>query len=298
MEDINMPYSLDVKELEKSYKNSNILRNVNLEINKNGIIGLIGDNGSGKTTLMKSVLKLINIDKGYIKLNNINFNNQYIYEEVGNLIESPKFYQDLSGYQNLIAYSIYNNISKNRVYEIIKEFNIEKFIYKKVKNYSLGMKQQLAIAQALLNKPKLLILDEPMNGLDPNNSYYIKKYLKKISKNTIIILSSHILSDIEDICDSVYMIKNGIIEEVEYNKKDSRYIFICSDSNKVIKLFYKEYDILKIDNKNVAINLKNEEIPLLISRMVENNIKLYSVYKEKISLEYIYYKKSQRSSEV
>ena len=206
-----MTYSLEVKELEKKYKNNNVLKNINLSINQNGIIGLIGDNGSGKTTLMKSILKLISIDNGVIKINNVDFSNQYIYENVGSMIEHPKFYQDLSGYQNLFAYAVYNNISKERVYEIIEELNLESFAHKKVKYYSLGMKQQLGIAQALLNKPKLLILDEPMNGLDPKNSYNIKKYLKKISSNTLIILSSHILSDIEDRCSLFHMVKDGTI---------------------------------------------------------------------------------------
>ena len=203
--------------LEKKVKDKIIVQDISFKINKGDIVGLIGPNGAGKTTIIKLILGLIKITKGnaYINGNDIEKDFVKAMEKVGAIVENPDLYMYLSGYDNLkLTANNYKNISKERINEVIKIVGLENRIKDKVSTYSLGMRQRLGIAEAIINSPELLILDEPTNGLDVEGIIEIRNLIKDLSKNGIAILvSSHNLSEIGNICSRIIAIKNGRIVE-------------------------------------------------------------------------------------
>ena len=218
---------LEVANLSKSFGKRKVLDNINLTIYEGDIIGLIGPNGAGKTTLIKTILRLYYYDKGSVEICGYDTKKQLeqALSKVGAIIEKPDMYDQLTGRKNLKITELLNNIHDQKYVEEIIEFvGLKTRINDKVKKYSLGMKQRLAIANALIKKPKLLILDEPTNGLDPKGIRELRQMLKTISQeqNMSILISSHILSEVENICDRVVIIDQGRlvkefgIEEVKY----------------------------------------------------------------------------------
>lgn len=218
---------LEVTNLSKSFGKRKILDNINLTIYEGDIIGLIGPNGAGKTTLIKTILRLYYYDKGSVKICGYDTKKQLeqALSKVGSIIEKPDMYDQLTGRKNLKITELLNNIHDQKYVEEMIEFvGLKTRINDKVKKYSLGTKQRLAIANALIKKPKLLILDEPTNGLDPKGIRELRQMLKTISQeqNMSILISSHILSEVENICDRVVIIDQGRlvkefgIEEVKY----------------------------------------------------------------------------------
>lgn len=218
---------LEVSNLSKSFGKRKILDNINLTIYEGDIIGLIGPNGAGKTTLIKTILRLYYCDKGSVKICGYDTKKQLeqALSKVGSIIEKPDMYDQLTGRKNLKITELLNDLHDQKyVKEIIEFVGLKTRINDKVKKYSLGMKQRLAIANALIKKPKLLILDEPTNGLDPKGIRELRQMLKTISQeqNMSILISSHILSEVENICDRVVIIDQGRlvkefgIEEVKY----------------------------------------------------------------------------------
>lgn len=218
---------LEVSNLSKSFGKRKILDNINLTIYEGDIIGLIGPNGAGKTTLIKTILRLYYCDKGSVKICGYDTKKQLeqALSKVGSIIEKPDMYDQLTGRKNLKITELLNDLHDQKYVEEIIEFvGLKTRINDKVKKYSLGMKQRLAIANALIKKPKLLILDEPTNGLDPKGIRELRQMLKTISQeqNMSILISSHILSEVENICDRVVIIDQGRlvkefgIEEVKY----------------------------------------------------------------------------------
>lgn len=218
---------LEVTNLSKSFGQIKVLTDINLEMYEGEIVGLIGPNGAGKTTFIKTILNLYKYDKGSVKICSYDTqtNLEQALSKIGCIIENPDMYEHLSGRQNLKITELINGITdKDYVDKIVKFVRLGHRINDKVKKYSLGMKQRLGIANALIKKPKLLILDEPTNGLDPSGIKELREILKKISieQNMCILVSSHILSELENICDKIAVIDKGKmlkvfgIEEVKY----------------------------------------------------------------------------------
>lgn len=218
---------LEVVNLSKSFGKRKVLNNINLTIHEGDIVGLIGPNGAGKTTLIKTILSLYKYDGGNVKICGFDTKKdlENALSKTGSIIENPDMYLNLSGKKNLIITTLINDIKdKDYIDEMVKFVGLEDRINDKVKKYSLGMKQRLALANALIKKPKLLILDEPTNGLDPYGIKELRMILKKISEeeNMSILISSHILSEVENICDRVVIIDKGNIisdfgiEEAKY----------------------------------------------------------------------------------
>ncbi len=221
---------LEVNNLSKSFGKRKILNNINLDIYEGEIIGLIGPNGAGKTTLIKCILGLYKFDNGSVKIDSYNTKTDLddALSKIGCIVETPNMYNHLTGRQNLHITELLNNIKDlSYVDEIIKLVGLEDRINDKVKKYSLGMKQRLGLANALIKRPSLLILDEPTNGLDPKGIKNLRELLKKISVDShmSILISSHILSEIENICDRIAIIDEGKIisvfgiEEIKYKNK-------------------------------------------------------------------------------
>ena len=203
--------------LEKNVKDKILFQYISFSVNQGEVVGLVGPNGAGKTTIIKLILGLVKITKGNVYINGLDIEKNFVkaIEKVGAIVENPDLYMYLSGYDNLkITANNYKNISKERINEVIKIVGLENRIKDKVSTYSLGMRQRLGIAEAIINTPQLLILDEPTNGLDVEGIIEIRNLIKDLSKKGIAILvSSHNLSEIGNICSRIIAVKNGKIVE-------------------------------------------------------------------------------------
>lgn len=203
--------------LEKKVKDKILVQDISFSVNQGEVVGLVGPNGAGKTTIIKLILGLVKITKGNVYINGLDIEKNFVkaIEKVGAIVENPDLYMYLSGYDNLkITANNYKNISKERINEVIKIVGLENRIKDKVSTYSLGMRQRLGIAEAIINNPQLLILDEPTNGLDVEGIIEIRNLIKDLSKKGIAILvSSHNLSEIGNICSRIIAVKNGKIVE-------------------------------------------------------------------------------------
>lgn len=199
--------------LKKKVKKKIIIENISFSINKGDVVGFLGPNGAGKTTVIKLILGLIKMTEGSVYINGFDIQKDFVkaIEKVGAIVENPDLYTYLSGLDNLkITANNYKNISNERINEVIKIVGLENRIKDKVSTYSLGMKQRLGIAEALINNPNLLILDEPTNGLDIDGIIEIRNLIKELSRQGIsILISSHNLTEIDNVCNRIIAIKNG-----------------------------------------------------------------------------------------
>ena len=262
---------LKCEKLNKNFGKKQILKNVNLEINKGDILGFIGPNGAGKTTTIKLILGLQSITSGKVLINGHDVAKDFTkaIERVGAIVENPDLYMYLSGYENLkLIANLYNNIDEKRIQEVISLVKLEKRIKDKVSKYSLGMRQRLGIAQAIIHKPNLLILDEPTNGLDPEGIKEIRDLLLELAEKEemAILISSHNLAELDNLCNKVSIVKN-----------------INGLKNKKIEV---------IDNQNITIEISKSEVPEIVKILVEQSVKIYSIREKEISLEEAFLKKT------
>ncbi len=210
---------LEIKNLSKSFGKNKVVDNISLGVNAGEICGFLGPNGAGKTTTIKMILGLLNIDEGEIKINGYDVRKQFekAMENANGIVENPDMYGYLSGVDNLKLYARIRNVKKEKIDELLDLVEMKEASKMKVSKYSLGMKQRMGLALTLLNSPKLLILDEPTNGLDPAGIKRLRDILKKISRedNVAVFVSSHILTEMELMCDKVIVIDKGKIVKTE-----------------------------------------------------------------------------------
>ncbi|ADL49847.1 ABC transporter ATP-binding protein [Clostridium cellulovorans] len=210
---------LEVKDLRKGFGKREIIKGISFNVKEGEIFGFLGPNGAGKTTTIRMLVGLIKPNSGSITImgRNLNENTQEALKNVGAVVENPELYRYLSGRENLMQIARVRNVSKEEVEDTIKLVGLENRINDKVRKYSLGMKQRLGLAAALLSSPKLLILDEPTNGLDPTGILDFRKIVKQAAneRNMAVFVSSHILSEVQQLCDTVAFINNGVIKSVE-----------------------------------------------------------------------------------
>lgn len=284
---------LKCSNLNKSFGKKQILKDVSITLNEGDILGFIGPNGAGKTTTIKLILGLQNIDSGSVSICGYDIQKEFTdaIKNVGAIIESPDMYSYLSGYDNLKLIANMYSVSKRKIDEVVSLVGLENRINDKVSKYSLGMKQRLGIAASLLNDPKLLILDEPTNGLDPEGNKEIRSLIKKLAAKKIgVLISSHALSELESIVNKVVIIQNGkIIEENTIDKikreENSYYIF---EVDKVLNI----NDNIKLSDTKFKIKINKEDIPNFINILVNKKIKIYAIYEERLSLEDAFLKKT------
>ena len=268
--------------ITKKYGEQLAVDNVNMTIKKGDIYGFIGQNGAGKTTLIRLITGLIHKSGGEIELLGANEENELNKARtmVGSLIETPSFYTNMTARENLEVSRLVRNIpGKKCIDEVLELVGLKDVEKKKVKNFSLGMRQRLGIANALMGNPKLLILDEPINGLDPMGIVEIRELLKKINKekDMTILISSHILSELSELATTYGIISNGkLIEEItakQLSKKCRQYIDLKVDNTaRAVILLERElgisnYEVLEDSNIKVFSNLDNVgEVNSLLSR--------------------------------
>ena len=287
---------LEVLGLKKRIGLKTIVEDITFDMREGEIIGLLGPNGSGKTTIMRMMVGLTKASKGdvYCFEKPLGIGKTAMLKEVGAMIETPEFYNYMSGWANLkqIARVCGKKVTRARMKELVEFVGLSKVIRKKVKTYSLGMRQRLGLAQALLNDPKVLILDEPVNGLDPQGVQDFRNKLKEIAATGVsILISSHLLDEIEKVCDRVIVIEKGKIIA------DDKLENLVADE--IIKTLVKTHDVEKterlireLDVKYeltkdgfVFENLNREEKSRIISYLVTNNVELDTIRELHTSLE-------------
>lgn len=281
---------IEIKNLSKKYKSGFELKNINLEIPSGMIIGLIGENGAGKTTIIKSILNILKIDKGNIKIFNKNYKEEIVKEDIGVVLDNM-FYPEILTPSDIETSmkSIFKNFDSELFNKYLDEFNIPK--KNTIKTFSKGMRKKLEIATALSHHPKLLILDEPTSGLDPVvRSEILDIFLKFISDNEhTILLSTHITTDLEHIADKIIFIDKGniILNEDKDNIMDNYAILKCDidsfskiDKEDIIR--YKKnkynYDILIKDKKKLSKKYKD----YIIDSITLDDLMLLVIKGEKI----------------
>lgn len=287
--------------ISKVIKKKQILNNVSFELNEGEILGFIGPNGAGKTTTIKLILGLQSITSGMVKINGYDVQKDFVHaiERVGAIVENPDFYMYLSGRKNLeLIANMYKGVTKERIDEVVKLVGLENRINDKVSKYSLGMRQRLGIAQAIINKPNLLVLDEPTNGLDPEGIKELREFLVKLSKeeNMAIFISSHNLAELESFCNKICIIKNGeiiensSIEELKSEKIDKKNIYTVEIND--TKLLEKDEKISIIDGTHFKLIIEKENVPEFIEMLINKNVKIYEIKEERVSLEEAFLKKT------
>lgn len=209
---------VELKGISKKYKNNRLFENMDLIMNKGEICGIIGENGSGKSVLLKMICGLVLPDSGTIEVEGIRIENGIFPQNIGVILDCAGFLPGYTGFENLnIIANVRKKIGRKEIEDTIKRVGLEPKSTVKVGKYSLGMKQRLALAQAVMEKPDILILDEPMNGIDMKTVAEMRQLLKELNEEneTTIIMTSHHLEDINDLCTTVYEIKNLILHKRE-----------------------------------------------------------------------------------
>ena len=291
---------LECNKLKKQIKNKIIVQDISFSINKGDVVGLLGPNGAGKTTIIKLILGLIKISEGSIFINGYNIETDFIkaIDKVGAIVESPDLYMYLSGYDNLkITANNYKNISKDRILEVAKIVGLDNRIKDKVSTYSLGMRQRLGIAEAIINNPELLILDEPTNGLDIEGTIEMRNLIKSLSNHGIaILISSHNLTEIDNLCNRIIAIKNGkmvtdeTIDEFKQISSESSYIFELNNVDNVDKIL-QNYKFEIVSKNKIRVYISKENVSEITQKLLTNNYQVYLVQEELVTSEEAFIKK-------
>lgn len=275
------------------------LDRVNLQVGEGSIYGFLGPNGAGKTTTLKLILGLLKKQHGDIRVFGKSFEKKRvaILKRIGSMIESPSIYGHLTAAENLKILQKVYDCPKNRIAEVLEFVGLAKTGDKKSAQFSLGMKQRLSLAIALLHSPDLLILDEPTNGLDPNGILEIRALLKNLNQNhgITILISSHLLSEIEKLVTHVGIINGGkllfqgtLADLLNKRRKNSFIIFETSDDEKTLQITNNPGK--KIEDGKVAIPLiENSEIARINQKLVQSGIEVYKIARVESDLEKIFF---------
>ena len=292
---------LQIKNLQKGFKDTQVVNLSSLSVQQGEIYGFLGPNGAGKTTTMKMILSLISRTAGDIEVfgQSIGTDKQYL-NQIGSMIEEPSYYPNLTGYENLLVFQKILGFDKKNIQETLKIVGLDQPKNKKklVKDYSLGMKQRLALAFALVKKPRLLILDEPTNGLDPAGIHEIRELIIKLAKEQgiTVFISTHILSEVEHIADRVGIINHGqLVYEGEIRKiQSNKWLEVRGDfrgRREAISqvLFGYPCKMLEIQEDKLKLtNLADQQISSLLRDLIVEEVPIYEVKQEQETLESIF----------
>ncbi|MDP5874989.1 ABC transporter ATP-binding protein [Streptococcus mutans] len=288
-------YIIETKQLSKNFSGEAAVNQLSIHVRKNEIYGFLGPNGAGKSTAMKMLLGLLQPTHGSIRLFDKNFDSNQIalLSSVGSLIEEPSYYANLTGYENLEIIQRLLKLPKENIDKVLKIVKLYEQKDKLVKNYSLGMKQRLGIALAIIKFPKLLILDEPTNGLDPAGIQEIRELIKSLPQkyDMTVIISSHILSEIEQIATTVGIINKGKLlfeGQLTELEEDEKYLFETSDDALAEQLLMRKGFELEENQSIVLKDYNKTNIAAAVKVLVANDIDIYQVRMVRKSLEEVF----------
>ena len=296
-----MSYIVRTRHVTKSFQGKDVVSDVSMNIRKGEIYGFLGPNGAGKTTLMKMITNLVKPSSGEIeifgqKLANSSFD---ILKRMGSIIEYPVFYDKLTALENLELHCEYmGHTDKRAIHEALELVNLQYIDRKAVQHFSLGMKQRLGIARAMITKPELLILDEPINGLDPMGIKEMRDIFKTLSERygITLLISSHILGEIEQIADTVGVITGGkLVEEVSMDtirQRNTDYIELvtsdCRKASHVLEHTLRHFDYKAVDGRTIRIYKPNLVPSDILRALVMEGVDIDSFSKQTGSLEHYF----------
>lgn len=287
---------LQVENIHKKIGKREIIKDVSFSVKEGEIFGFLGPNGAGKTTTIRMMVGLIAPTKGRIKIMGHDIQKERIkaLKNVGCIVENPDMYNDLTGMQNLKYYAdLYGDITKERINEVAELVGLKDRINDKVKKYSLGMKQRLGLGQAILSYPKLLILDEPTNGLDPIGMHEFREIVKDIAKknNSAVFISSHILSEIEQMCDHFAIINKGSIKTIQAVSEESSNIERLKISTNEIKKIQDVFSKLNfvrninVEQNSIVVEISPKNFSRIIKEIGKNDVNIDDICKVESNLE-------------
>lgn len=297
---------LSVRHLKKSFGSKTIINDMCFDVYAGEIFGFLGPNGSGKTTTIKMILGFLFPDDGEITICDYNLKKNYekAMNLVGGIVENPELYKEMTGFANLQMYArLHDGVTDERIHEVLNLVGMQNRAGEKLKRYSLGMKQRIGLAQAILHKPKLLILDEPTNGLDPAGIKELRDILKKLSheEQIAVFVSSHMLAEMELMCDRVAIIDRGrivdiksienilhLISQQEAYRFEIDPVSIETAINLAVELFGKGalYNEGRFtDDKSVQLAINKDKVPSFNRTLVENGIDVFAISEMENSLE-------------
>ncbi len=287
---------LHISHLNKTLGNRQILRDVSFETYGGEVFGFLGPNGAGKTTTIKIAVGLLSLDEGDISIAGYDLRRDFekALEKTGGIVENPEFYPYLSGYENLRIYArVHEGVTEERIKEVLELVGLSLRAGEKVGRYSLGMRQRLGVAQAILHRPRLLVLDEPTNGLDPAGTKALRDILKRLAheEGLSIVVSSHLMSEMEMMCDRVGIIVDGEIrkvqpiEEMISSAKSGyeNYVFHVSDAAKVGELLadLPAGTVTVVDANNLEVQVPGTERETMLAKInktiLQGGVILYTV---------------------
>lgn len=289
---------LEVTSLKKRLSKREIIKDLSFSVKPGEIFGFLGSNGAGKTTTIRMIVGLIAPNEGDIKIcgHSVINDKEKALENVGAVVENPELYSYLSGRENLMQIARIRKVPKEEIENLIKLVGLEKRIGDKVSKYSLGMKQRLGLAAALIGSPKLLILDEPTNGLDPSGILDFRAIVKKAAKerNMSVFISSHILSEVQNLCDRVAFINGGVIKSVESitdrqvsTDLDSLTMKVSGDNKEAEEVLTTLVDVksVNIADGELHILVKHGEITNVIKACIDKGILVEEIFRNRKGLE-------------
>jgi len=294
-----METALQITHLSKSFGSKKIIDDISLDVYSGEVFGFLGPNGAGKTTTIKMVMGFLTPDAGSIVING--FDREKNCESamgcLGGIVENPEMYKDLSGRVNLEMYArLHKDIRSKRIDEVVELVGMQDRINEKVKKYSLGMKQRVGLAQAILHRPKVLILDEPTNGLDPAGIRELRDILKKLAheENVAVLVSSHLLAEMQMMCDRVGIIHHGKLVDVRTLEELTRlssgsvtYRVQTPVPDKAAELLAEGFEksIVGTQKDSLDLEVDSEQLQKVIRILSSNNISILGVNKLESSLE-------------
>lgn len=287
---------LQLENVSKKIGKKEIIHNISFEVQKGEIFGLLGPNGAGKTTIIRSIVGLISKTNGKVSICGVNLDDDFkdAIQNVGAIIENPEFYMYMSGWKNLKQFAKMNrkNISDEQIKQIVEKVKMTHAIHNKVKTYSLGMRQRLGVAQALIHQPALLILDEPTNGLDPQGMAEFRMLIKELATNgTSVLISSHLLAEIQQITDRFAIIDKGHLTHIEKmsdltEEKILKVTLEVSDGESArLILDTLDLEIVEQNGNLFVLNVTREALPEISRALVRANVDIFELSKIHFSLE-------------
>lgn len=283
---------VQLQNLSKTIRGKQLIQQLNIDLYPGQITGFLGPNGAGKTTTIRIMTGLMHPTEGTVIIDGLSLQEQYeeAISKVGVIVENPEMYKFMSGYKNLLHFArMHKNITKERIQEVVRQVGLENRIYEKVSTYSLGMRQRLGLAQALLHRPKFLILDEPTNGLDPAGIREFRTYLRKIATEdgVSVFVSSHLLSEIELMCDRVAVIQNGkLIDIREIRNESASFYYVEAQPKEQVAAYLEQHNYnFMAEQQGYVVEMSKEDVPALIAQFVQVNLQLFAIQPYQKTLE-------------